>query len=250
MDETNAPNSMIRSMTTPTYRSAVPSPNRRSRWWRRGLLVGWGLLGLAAPAAAQNARLDPPDSSEGYVARLLINEVPFPGESFWVSVEDSCAAQQAIVWVLRNRLRHIPPGYTQRQVAAVTTGDVIDLLTAGGVHGQVEGFYRDEAGRPTMTAHVVERLDHLLAIANRGAPGNFARIINHARELARDFVASVPGDRYAALRELEGIPVTGSAYGWMTDRDIYRPGGNFVRIGDRWRGGLGGNRFFTLRKLR
>lgn len=65
---------------------------------------------------------------------------------------------------------HPAAGYTQRQVAAVTTGDVIDLLTAGGVHGQVEGFYRDAAGRPTVSAQVAERIDHLTAIAERGVP--------------------------------------------------------------------------------
>lgn len=208
------------------------------------------MFGPGAPARGQAIALAPEDTAAGYVARLLINEVPFPGERFWVSMEDSCAAQQAIIWVLRNRLRHIPPGYTQRQVAAVTTDDVVDLLTAGGVHGQVEGFYRDGNGRPAMTAHVTERIDHLLAVANRGAPGKFARIIAHAQQLADEFVGSRPADRFSALRQVEGIAVTGSTYGWMTDRDIYRPGGNFIRIGDDWRGGMGGNRFFTLRRLR
>ncbi|WP_069960971.1 hypothetical protein [Lacunisphaera limnophila] len=194
--------------------------------------------------------LAPADTAGGYVARLLINEVPFPGERGWVSEEDSMAAQAAILWVLRNRLRHIPPGYTQRQVAAVTTWDVMDLLTAGGVHGQVEGFYRDASGRPALSDHVQERINHLAVIAGRGVPGRFARLMNHAQELADDFVANAPGDRFAALREIDRVPVTGSAYGWMTDREIFRPGGNFVRIGDQWRGGLGGNRFFTLRRLR
>lgn len=208
---------------------------------------------VTLPAAApsdENVRLAPADTASGYVARLLINEVPFPGERGWVSEEDSESAQVAIIWVLRNRLRHIPPGYTQRQVAAVTTNDVVDLLTAGGVHGQVEGFYSDAAGRPVMTDHVEERINHLWAIANRGAPGRFARLMNHAQRLADDFVQISPADRFAALREIDRVPVTGSAYGWMTDQDIYRPGGNFIRIGDQWRGGMGGNRFFTLRKLR
>jgi hypothetical protein len=34
----------------------------------------------------------------------------------------------------------------------------------------------------------------------------------------------------------------------MTDKDYYRPGGNFVTIPDAEDGSLGGNRFFTLRK--
>jgi hypothetical protein len=45
------------------------------------------------------------------------------------------------------------------------------------------------------------------------------------------------------------MPVTGRAYSWMTDRGCYNPGGNFVRIPDAEQGSLGGNRFFTLRKL-
>lgn len=73
--------------------------------------------------------------------------------------------------------------------------------------------------------------------------------MNRAQALADDLVANAPSDGYAALREIDRVPVTGSAYGSMTDREIFRPGGNFVRIGDQWRGGLGGNRFFTLRRL-
>jgi hypothetical protein len=223
---------------------------RAGKWGVGAALVAVLLGGFAPVTAAENVRLAPADTPQGYLARLLVNEVPFPGERFWVSEEDSSSAQFAILWVLRNRLRHIPRGYTQRQVAAVTTDDVVDLLTAGGVHGQVEGFYRGPDGRPTMTSHVTERLAHLLAVANRGTPGKFARLLNHAQQLADGFVANAPADRFAALRELDGVAVTGSAYGWMTDRDIFRPGGNFVRIGDRWRGGMGGNRFFTLRQLR
>ena len=209
------------------------------------LLVALGVTRVCA----EPIELAPPDTPAGYVARLLINETPFPGEHFWVSEEDTCAAQAAIVWVLRHRLWHIPSGYTQRQVAAITSSDVLDLITAGGEHGQVEGFYRDEQGRPVMTPRVTERIDYLVAVASRGAPGKFARLLRHAQKLADQFVAESPDDRFAHLREVDGAPVTGNAYGWMTDREIFRPGGNFVRITDRWRGGLGGNRFFTLRRL-
>ena len=57
-------------------------------------------------------------------------------------------------------------------------------------------------------------------------------------------------DRFATLRRVDGTDVTGRAYSWMTDRDGYHPGGNFVRIPDADDGSLGGNRFFTLRKLK
>jgi len=209
------------------------------------------LLFLLLPPvlSAASVELAPADTPAGYVARLLINETPFPGERFWTSEEDTCAAQAAIIWVLRHRLRDIPPGYTQRQVAAITTNNVIDLLTAGGEHGQVDGFYRDAAGRPVMTPRVTERVDYLVTVANKGTPGRFARLLLHAQRLADEFVGTSPHDHFAAIERIGEIPVTGRAYGWMTDREIFRPGGNFVRITDEWRGGLGGNRFFTLRRL-
>ena len=54
---------------------------------------------------------------------------------------------------------------------------------------------------------------------------------------------------FAELRKIDGINVTGSAYSWMTDEARLAPGGNYVRVPDDHRGGLGGNRFFTLRVL-
>jgi hypothetical protein len=113
----------------------------------------------------------------------------------------------------------------------------------------VDGFYRDASGRPVMTPRVTERVDYLVTVANRGTPGRFARLLFHAQHLADEFVGTSPHDHFAALARIGEISVTGGAYGWMTDREIFRPGGNFVRITDEWRGGLGGNRFFTLRRL-
>lgn len=213
------------------------------------ILLAVTVIASGANGRAAGFELAPADTARGYVARLLINETPFPGEHFWTSEADTCAAQAAIVWVLRRRLRDIPPGYTQRQIAAVTTDNVIDLLTAGGEHGQVDGFFRDAHGRPAMTPRVTERIDHLIDIANRGTPGRFVRLLQHAQRLADDFVGHSPADHFAHLREIDDIPVTGGAYGWMTDREMFRPGGNFVRVTDTWQGALGGNRFFALRRL-
>ncbi len=227
--------------------SIRPAGRRRIAAIWLGAVFAWA----ASAASGQTAgfELAPADTARGYVARLLINETPFPGEHFWTSEADTCAAQAAIVWVLRRRLREIPPGYTQRQIAAVTTDNVIDLLTAGGEHGQVEGFFRDARGRPAMSPRVTERIDHLVAVAKVGVPGRFVRLLRNAQRLADDFVGYSPGDPFASLREIEAVPVTGGAYGWMTDREVFRPGGDFVRIPDAWHGGLGGNRFFTLRRL-
>lgn len=213
------------------------------------MLLAVIFIASGANSRAAAVELAPPETARGCVARLLINETPFPGEHFWTSEEDTCAAQVAIVWVLRRRLREIPPGYTQRQIAAVTTDNVVDLLTVGGEHGQVDGFFRDARGRPAMTRRVTDRVDHLVDIANRGTPGRFARLLRHAQRLADEFVGDSPADRYAALREIDAVPVTGGAYGWMTDREIFHPGGNFVRVTDSWQGALGGNRFFALRRL-
>ena len=55
-------------------------------------------------------------------------------------------------------------------------------------------------------------------------------------------------DRFAPLAQVQGVPATGGAYGWMTDGQGYHPGGNFLRIPDSQSGALGGNRFFALRK--
>jgi hypothetical protein len=213
------------------------------------MLLAVIFLASGASGRAAGFELAPADTARGYVARLLINETPFPGEHFWTSEADTCAAQAAIVWVLRRRLRDIPPRNTQRQVAAVTTDNVIDLLTAGGEHGQVDGFFRDARGRPAMAPRVTERIDHLIEIANRGTPGRFVRLLQHAQRLADDVVGNSPADHFAHLREIDDIPVTGGAYGWMTDREMFRPGGNFVRVTDTWQGALGGNRFFALRRL-
>lgn len=83
-------------------------------------------------AAAQNVRLSPATSHEGYVARLLINEAPFPGERGWKSEADSKAAMEQILFVLDARSRHVPRPYTRRQIAATDSSDIIDLITVGG----------------------------------------------------------------------------------------------------------------------
>lgn len=200
-----------------------------------------------APAAA----IDPPDTRAGYIALLLVNEVPFPGEGGWVSEADSKAAMLSILWVLHARIHHVPPGYRQEHVAAVRTRDIIDIMTAGGEKGQCDGFYRDERGRFVAVSRVHERVDYLVAIAGRGKPGRFSRLLEHAQGLASGYVESgiTGADRYADLTRIGEIEVTGRPYGWMTDRNHYRPGGDFVRIPDAHEGSLGGNRFFTLRKL-
>jgi len=194
--------------------------------------------------------LRPTDTEAGYIALLLINETPFPGERGWVSEENSKAGMLAILWVCHGRIHYIPPGYRQYEIAAVSTKDIIDVITAGGEKGQCDGFYRDASGRFRAVPRVQERMRHLLKFANRGRPGKFARLMIHARGLADAYVADgIRGaDRFARLTMINGIPVTGRAYSWMTDKDCYRPGGDFVRIPDDREGVLGGNRFFTLRR--
>lgn len=199
------------------------------------------------------AKLEPLKSKEGYVSRLLINEVPFPGESGYVSVENTKAAMVQILWVLEGRLRNIPPGYRQRDVAAISSEDVIDLITVGGVHGQCEGFFRDSSGSPDVVDRVEERVQYLLSIANSGGrPGKFAGLVNFAIGLAENYIDGGidAADRFAGIHEIGRLEVTGGGYSWMTDRDYYNPGGNFLKIPNSLDGALGNNRFFTLRKLK
>lgn len=212
------------------------------------LLTSLLLAGRQAQGA--NVELDSPATPAGYVALLLINEVPFPGERAYVSEEDSKAAMLSVLWVLHCRATDIPPGYTQRQVAAVQTSDVIDVMTAGGVKGQVDGFYKDADGHPVAVPRVHERVAYLLGLANRGQPGKMAHLLIYGRDLARQYFQSGPAtkDLFAGLRMVGTKPVTGHGYAWMTNARGCDPGGSFVPVPDTDQGALGGNRFYTLEK--
>ena len=216
---------------------------------RSGLLLLAGLLW--ARASAGNVELAPATEVNGYVARLLINEVPFPGERGWESEQDSKDAMRQILLVLDARLHHIPTRYTQKQIATVQTDDMITIMTAGGVHGQIDGFFLDDQGRPATVPRIQTRIDYLIGIASQGKPGTFARLLNHAQKLANDYFAQRLAERdlFEPLEVVEDTAVTGRAYSWMTDVGQFNPGGRFVRIPDDSQGGLGGNRFFTLKDL-
>ena len=196
--------------------------------------------------------LDRPNTTAGYLASLLINEVPFPGERAYVSETDTRDAMLQILWVLDSRIHQIPPGYRQQHVAGVQSQDIIDVITGAGGRRQCEGFYRNEAGQFVTDDRVQKRINYLLGIANSGKqPGRFAGLLNHAQGLARAYVKDgiAGADHYAGLKHVGSLGVTGHAYSWMTDVDSYHPGGNFVSIPDAYDGSLGGNRFFTLRKI-
>jgi hypothetical protein len=207
------------------------------------------LFGASAPRD-----LLPPTAGTvpGYIALLLINETPFPGERAWVSEEDTKAAMLAILWVVHSRLKIIPPGYRQEHITAERCDDIIDVITAGGGKGQCDGFYRDGSGRMVAARRVHKRVDSLFKLASNGKPGRFARLLQYAEDLADAYVKDgvVGADGFAQLARVNGIPVTGRAYAWMSDRAGRHPGGNFVKITDDADGSLGGNRFFTLRKLK
>jgi hypothetical protein len=227
-----------------TRRLSIPAAKRL---WL-ALLAAAALL---APGAARaGVALPPAGSVDGYVCRLLVNEVPFPGERGYTSEADTMLAMEGLLRVLDARVRHIPPGYTQQQVAAVRTGDVVDVITAGGVKGQFDGFYRDASGAPAMVPRITQRVDNLVEISGRGQPGKFARLLAHAAALARGYTSGSLScrDPHRDVRVVNGVSATGRAYAWMTDEPQYNPGGNFLRIPDDQDGSLGGNRFFTLRK--
>ena len=204
---------------------------------------------VGADQAATGIALPPSDTVQGYVALLLVNETPLPGKKGCESEADTKAAMLAILWVLESRLRYVPDGYHQEQVASVRCDDIIDVITAGGEKGQCDGFYRDDSGRPVTVPRVTERIEYLVQCANKGEPGRFARLLAYAGDLASAYVKGgiTEADRFASLHQVDGVAVTGRAYSWMTDQDCYHPGGSFVRITDAESGSMGGNRFYTLR---
>lgn len=218
-------------------------------WFRSFIMMTAVLLGAASADAAEVfAKLEPASTASGYVARLLINEAPFPGERGYLSEDDTKAAMLSILWVLHSRMHHVPEGYKQEEVAAIRSKNILDVITA---KGQCEGFFRDAAGNLATAPRVEQRIAYLLKIANGGGkPGRFASLLNHGQGLASSYMKDgIQGaDRFAGVNRVGPIAVTGRAYSWMTDQDYYNPGGNFVTIPDALQGSLGGNRFFTLRK--
>jgi hypothetical protein len=213
--------------------------------------VAWAHVPSSASSpSGGNVRLDAQGTTSGFVALLLINESPFPGERGWVSEADTRASMLAILWVLHSRIHHIPTGYRQEHIATVRTSNILDVITAGGVHGQCEGFYRNSDGRCVAVRRVHERIAYLLRFANKGKPGRFARLLGYAQGLSRAYARGGvwEADRFARLRQIGRVSVTGRAYSWMTNQDCYHPGGTYIRIPDQYGGCLGGNRFFTLRK--
>lgn len=216
------------------------------------ILVALAFMLAPVRMAAQFAKIAPANTTNGYIARLLINEVPFPGEHAYESQNDTQGAMLQILWVLHSRIYLIPAGYKQQWVAGLRSTDIIDIITGTGGRRQCEGFYRDAKGNFVTDPRVEERLNNLLKIANSGGkPGRFAALLNYAQGLATAYtVGGIEGaDRYAGLTYIAPVQVTGHAYSWMTDIDDYHPGGNFIYIPSMYEGELGGNRFFTLKKI-
>lgn len=192
--------------------------------------------------------IEPASTPTGYLARLLINENPFPGERGYISEADTKIGMRQVLWVLHGRLHLTPPGYRAEQVAGVRANTIVDVIVAP---GQCEGFSRDTDGTPITAPRVEQRLEHLVRIANTGnRPGRFAGLLQYAQDMANAYYRGgiEDVDRFAELRLVHNIRVTGRAYSWMTDMDAYHPGGSFVSIPDDKGGAPGGNRFFTLKE--
>lgn len=215
--------------------------------WLVVLGVGWALV-LSATASVD---LPSASSAQGYVARLLINEAPFPGERGYVSEADTQAAMEAILLTLHARSVDLPKPYTRQQVADTKSTNILDVITAGGVRGQVDGFYRDAQGKLATEPRVNERVNYLMGIAGQGKPGRFARLLNHAITISNQYFAGQLRvvDRYGNLTYIGTTPVTGGSYAWMTNHPKFHPRGYFVKIPDGDQGALGGNRFFTLKRI-
>ncbi len=186
--------------------------------------------------------------TEGYLARVLINEIPFPGEPSYQSELDSKSAMCSILYVLDSRINQIPNGYSREEIANTYSKKLIDIITAGGKRGQIDGFYKNK-DQLMMAPRVTKRINNLIRIANKGKPGRFSKLLKYAQKISSEYVNKQKLPRSDLYKKIEKIPpkkVTGRAYGWMTDRDYYKPGGSYVRIPNKLRGSLGGNRFYTL----
>ena len=209
------------------------------------------LCPLLCRAVSSNAfaELYPASTPEGYLAYLLINEVPFPGEHRYVSVSDSKTGMIQILWVLHCRLQLVPDGYKQEQVANTSTDNIIDIITA---EGQCEGFFTNEKGLPAYEARVCKRINYLLKVANSGGkPGKFAELLNYAKALSASYIEQYQigePDIFADIHVINMVKVTGRAYSWMTNKDYYHPGGDFIAIPDSKNGAIAGNRFYTLER--
>ncbi len=236
-------------MITPNIHSITYSRARTAIWI---LLLFLPEISVSAATSAGAVQLLPANTEAGYIARLLINESPFPGERGWLSEEDTKETMLSILWVLHSRIKHIPAGYRQEQIAAVKSSDIIDVITAGGVKGQCDGFYRDAKGAFKAVDRVHKRINSLSQIANKGEPGKFARLLNYGQGLGSAYMKGGinEADRFAGITEVGRTRVTGRAYSWMADKDYYNPGGNFIKIPDDNNGSLGGTRFFTLKELK
>ncbi len=158
---------------------------------------------------------------------------------------------EAILLTLHARSVQLPKPYTRMQVADTNSSNILDVITAGGQRGQVDGFFRDAAGTLAMESRVHERIDYLENIARQGKPGRFARLLNYAVEISNQYFAGTLRvvDRFGSLTYIGSIPVTGGSYAWMTNQPKFHPKGYFVKIPDRDYGALGGNRFFTLKRI-
>jgi len=196
-------------------------------------------------------KLPPSSTTEGFITLLLINEAPFPGEKSYKSEEDTKLAMLSILVVLDNRLKHIPPGYMQKHIATVRTENIVEIITAGGERGQVDGFYLNSSGKHATVPRVTRRVNNLLNISGKGKPGKFARLLNYAASISKNYLEGKSiKDMYINLTVIPPHKVTGRAYSWMTDSLSFHPGGKYVTIPNKHKGSLGGNRFFTLQKIK
>lgn len=215
-------------------------------------IVGWFCtLGCVATAFGVQIDLPAATTPQGFVARLLINEAPFPGERGYISEADTMAAMDAILLTLHARSVDLPKPYTRMQVADTSSSNILDVITAGGERGQVDGFYRDASGQLAMAPRVNERINYLMGIAGQGEPGRFSRLLTHAISISNQYFAGELQlkDRFGGLTVIGTTPVTGGSYAWMTNHPKYHPRGYFVKIPNNDSGALGGNRFFTLKQL-
>jgi hypothetical protein len=161
----------------------------------------------------------PPDEPaeiavEDYLAALLINEVPFPGEPAFKSADDSKAAMRAILWTIQCRRAEIPEGYTRQQIAATSSTNLVDIITA---FNQMDGFFKTRTDRHTFAPRVAERITYLRLLGQRDDTPTISELLDFAHSNALHYAAGNPllhPNPFVALTNLppDAIEVTGSPY--------------------------------------
>ena len=173
-----------------------------------------------------NVTLPDINTPEGVLARVLIAESLNPGYGRRYNEADTLKAMQMMKAVYKNRLKD--PGRYMAPGAETLT----DVIVA---RGQTAGFSKDADGNVVISPDVQRRIDEVVARANAGSPGAYARLVQNAINVANGTTPSL--DPFANQGGVVGYRTAGSR----------PPGGDLVAIPASAGGVVGGQQFYRLR---